>query len=112
MEASFAAEAEVPNDPKIRELLEAISFLARQANNYFGSWFEDAFAFQVLKGGVDILLKRYQPEGDPVQAKPNLTALARSYWAKGENENHSPDEISRTLARFWFMSKEIIEGKG
>ena len=50
LEASFAAEAEVPNDPKTRELLEAISFLARQANNYFGSWFEDAFAFQVLKG--------------------------------------------------------------
>ena len=113
LEASFDAEAQAPHDPKTRELLEAISFLARQATNYFGSWFEDAFAFQVLKGSVDILLKHYQPEGDPVLAKPNLTELGEVIFGKnGENENRSPEEISRTLVRFWFMSKAIIEGKG
>ncbi len=112
LEASFDAEAKAPRDPKTRKLLEAISFLAGLTTAYFGSWSEDAVAFQVLKGSVDIVFRHYQPEGDPVHAKPNLTGMGEFIFGKtGENENRSTEEISRTLARFWFMSKEIVEGK-
>ncbi len=79
LEASFDAER-VPSDPKTRELLEAISFVARQATNHFGSWSDDAFAFKVLKLGVDRLLKHYQPKNDPALAKPNPTVSGRTIF--------------------------------
>jgi hypothetical protein len=109
LEASFDAEAKTPHEPMTRELLGAITFLAGQTTNYLGSWSEDAFAFKVLEGSLDMLLKRYQPKGDPLLAKPNLTKLGEAIFGKNsENENHSPEEISRTLVRFWIVTKAIV----
>jgi hypothetical protein len=125
LEASFDAER-APSDPKTRELLEAISFLARQATDYYGSWSGDAFAFQVLKAGVDMLLKHYQPKGDPALAKPNPTVSGKIIFGPtgplgptgptptgaatgptgpAENENLSPEEISRTVVGMWLINQ-------
>jgi hypothetical protein len=113
LEASFEAEGEAPTDPKTRELLEAISFLATRGAIFYGDWSEDAFAFQVLKGSVDMLFKRYQPEGDLVHPKANPTELGETIFGKnGENENRSPEDVSQALLRFWLMTKAILEPKG
>jgi hypothetical protein len=109
LEASFEAEAE---NPKTRELLEAILFLATRGGSFYGSWSEDPFAFKVLKGSVDMLFKQYQPEGDLVHAQPNPTEIGEMIFGKnGENEKRSPEDISQALLRLWLMSNAIIEQK-
>src|SRR5690242_19658051 len=77
LEASFAAERE---DQKTRELVEAVSFCAGQVTSLFGSWFEDARAFEVLKGSVDALLSNYQPQDDPSHATPKLTETGKQLF--------------------------------
>ncbi len=111
LEASFDAEGEPPSDQKTRELLDAVSFCAEQVTIHFGSWLEDVFAFQVLRGSVDALLNQYQPEGDPNHAKPNLTEIGEKTFGKNDEvRKRSPEELGRTLAQFWFLSKQIVEG--
>ncbi len=113
LEASFDAEAEAPSDPKTRDLLAAVTFFAGQTTNYYGSWSEDPFAFQVLKETVDMLFRHFQPMGDPVLAKPKPTGLGETIFGKnGENEKRSPQDISQALLRFWLMSKAIVGQKG
>src|SRR5262249_34431219 len=79
LEASFIHDVE-RGDPKTREFLDAISFVAGQTANYYGSWSKDAFAFQVLKASIGLLLKHYQPEGDPIRANP--TRLGETIFGK------------------------------
>jgi hypothetical protein len=110
LEASFDEEDAERRDPKTRELLEAISFAAGQATSFFGSWSKDAFAFRVLEASVDLLLKHYQPEGEP---KPNPTELGEIIFGKNrENENLSPEEVSRTVVSLWLRSEAIVGQKG
>jgi hypothetical protein len=145
LEASF--EAEAPSDPKTRELLEAISYVAAQTTHFFGSWSVNAFAFQSLKASVDRLLKQYRPKGDPALAIPNPTAAGEIIFGPtgplgptgptgaatgptgptgaatgptgptgaatgptgptgpAENENLSPEEISRTIVGMWLSTR-------
>lgn len=78
LEASFEAE-KAPVDAKTRELLDAISSFAERIDVDFGGWPKDAFAYEVLKESVNLLLRRFQPEGKPVpNIKPNSLA-ARLY---------------------------------
>ena len=130
LEASFGAEAKTPSDPKTRELLEAISFSAEQTTGFYGSWSKDAFAFQLLKLNVERLLKHYQPKGDPALAKPNPTVAGETIFGStgplgptgptgaatgptghtgptgpAENENLSPEEISRTIVGMWLSNR-------
>ena len=110
LERSFDEEDVERRDPKTRELLGAVSFVAGQTTSFFGSWSKDAFAFQVLKATVDLLLKHYQPEGDP---KPNPTGLGEIIFGKNrENENLSPEEVSRTVVSLWLRSEAIVGQKG
>src|SRR5215831_18965519 len=62
LEASFAS----PANPKTRELLNAISLAAEETEGYYGNWAEDAFAFEVLKACVDLLLGERRPKGEAV----------------------------------------------
>ena len=108
LEASFKAEAEAPSDPKTRELLEAISFFATRGARLYGGWSENLFAYQALKGSVDMLWKYYQPKGDPALAKPNPTELGEIIFGK-DGESRSPEDISRALLSLWLTSKAIVE---
>ena len=74
LEASFEAEKAAAN-PKTLELLEAISSFAEETARDYGSWSEDAFAFEVLKACVNMLWTHYQPKGEPVpKPTPNSSA--------------------------------------
>src|SRR5690242_19884682 len=79
LEASFDAE-KTPANPKMIYLLDAISSCAEEITNDFGSWSEDPFAFEVLKGCVNLLLMRFQPKGKPVA---NLKPDSMAAWLFG-----------------------------
>ena len=110
LQASFNAE-DAENKPsgvpwETEELLREVSFCAEQVSNHFGSWFKDAFAFQVLKASVETLLNQYRPEGDPSHAKPSLTQSGERIFGKnGEGKNRSPEEFGRTLAQFCALNR-------
>ena len=63
LELSFEAE-KVP--AKTRELLDAIAHVAGETAVIYGNWFEDAFAFEVVKESVESLLAAARPKGDVV----------------------------------------------
>jgi hypothetical protein len=99
LEASFDAEAKAPSDPKTRELLEAISFCAEQIARDCHSWSEDAFAFEVLKRCVNMLLKHFQPKGEPVpNLKPDSLFVIDPLFSPTQ-----PEELSRSYVRLWMM---------
>lgn len=95
LEASFEAE-EAPANPKMVYVLDAITSCAEEIANDYGSWSEDPFAFEVLKGCVNLLLTRFQPKGEPVpNAKPGSSA-AFVFGAEPK-----PEELSRTYVHSW-----------
>jgi len=95
LEASFETE-KAPANPKMVYVLDAITSCADEIANDYGSWSEDPFAFEVLKGCVNLLLTRFQPKGDPVpNAKPGSSA-AFVFGADAK-----PDEVSRTYVHSW-----------
>ena len=57
LEASFAAEAEAPSNPKTRELLEEIERLAL-TTPLDAPWYADGDAFKVFKGAIDAALSK------------------------------------------------------
>lgn len=99
LEASFDAE-KAPADPNTRELLAAISSFAEETTSYYGGWSENAFAFEVLKACVNMLLTHYQPEGEPVP-KPNPDSSANMLFAP----EHSLKIISGLLVRAWINDR-------
>jgi hypothetical protein len=54
------------NDPKTRELVDAIANLARNITPYFGRWQENPYAFEVLKIAIDTVLAKVRPRGEPI----------------------------------------------
>jgi hypothetical protein len=101
------ASEKVPADPKTRELLSAISFVADKAGMYFGNWSEDPFAFETLKAAVDLWLTANRPKGEPVM-KPNPNREPfDSFFAS----DTSPENIARLLlANLMWLNRED-EGK-
>jgi hypothetical protein len=99
LEASFDAE-KTPTNPKTRELFDAISSVAEQTTRFYGSWSEDAFAFEVLKGSVNLLLTLYQPKGDGAP-KPNPTKLGDVFF----DPDHSIADISRVFVNAWISDQ-------
>jgi hypothetical protein len=89
LEASFEAE-KPPANPKTRELLDAISFVAEQTDDYYGNWAEDPFAFEVAKACVELLLAERRPKGE---AAPHPTEFAEIVFAP----DHSPKPISQVF---------------
>jgi hypothetical protein len=88
LQASFDASA----NPKTQELLDAISVAADETEGYYGNWAEDAFAFEVLRACVDLLLAERRPKGDAVP-KHNRDEVAEIFFGP----DHSPKDISRTI---------------
>lgn len=107
LEASFEAE-KVPADPKTRELLDAIAFFDEEMFYDFGSWSEDAFAFELLKACVDKLLTYYRPKGE-AKARPATDSRAALLYGP----DRSPEAISRLLVLSWIKrrSKRVDEEK-
>ena len=64
LEASFEAE-KAPVAPKTRQLLDAICHFVDETGRDFGSWSDDPFAFEVLKGAVNMLMAHDKPKGKP-----------------------------------------------
>ncbi len=89
LEASFEAESV---SPKTRELLDAITFVASETAGYYGEWSEDAFAFEVMKECMDLLLRAYQPKGD-VRPSPDHSEIADLFFAP----EHSHEDIGRSI---------------
>jgi hypothetical protein len=95
LEASFESER-LPEDPTTHELLQAISTVADELTDDFGRWSENAFAFEVLKTCVDMLLALYQPKGEPIaNSKPDSV----SYLLFGPEP--SVKEVSQAIVYGW-----------
>jgi hypothetical protein len=93
LEESFEAEKPAAN-PKTQELLDAIAFVVGKTDFYYGNWSEDAFAFEVLRACVDLLLTAYQPKGEAApRAIPKPDTVAALFF--GDNE--SPKDIGRYI---------------
>src|SRR5215470_15958144 len=81
LEASFETE-KAPANPKLQQLLDAISYVAGETARYCGDPFEgapgdpfeDAYAFEVLRISVESLLASVRPKGDVV-LDPNRADL-------------------------------------
>lgn len=99
LEASFEAE-KVPADQNTRELLDAISSFAEEIADYYGRWSQNAFAFEVLKACVNLLLSFDQPKGEPA-ANPNPDSAAELLYGP----DHSPEIISGTIVRGWISDR-------
>ena len=84
------------------EMFEAIAACAAEAARDYGSWSEDAFAFEVLKGCVSLLLTHYQPEGDVVP-HPDPGGIADLLF--GKDYAPKPEELSRIYVSFWISRK-------
>ena len=97
LEASFEAE-KAPADTKTRELLDAIAFCAERTADDYGSWWDDAFSFEVFKACVNMLLARAQPEGEVVP-KPNPHGMHDIIF--GPDYSPKPEELSRLYVSSW-----------
>jgi hypothetical protein len=100
LEASFEAER-APADPKTGELLAAIAFCAADIARDYGLWSEDAFAFEVLKGCMNMLLKHFRPRGEPVP-NPNPNGLAALLF---DQRSATPEVLSRHYVHFWMSDR-------
>ena len=96
LEASFDAE-NTATHPKTIYLLSAVSSCAEKIDHDYGNWSEDAFAFEVLKGCVNILLMRFKPIGEPVP-KPKPGSLVATLFGPTQPK---PDEVSRLYVHSW-----------
>jgi len=86
-------EISLTENPKTRDLIEAISFLDEKVERVFGDWSEDPFAFEVLKASVDVWLMAHRPEGEAViKPNPNRDPLGSSF---------GPDSTPENIARFY-----------
>jgi hypothetical protein len=85
------------NDPKMRELTEAIAEVARNAAPYYGAWHENPYAFAVFKIAIDTLLSKLRPKGEPV--KP----VGDDEFRPGD----TPEEAGATLARATIIARRL-----
>jgi hypothetical protein len=99
LEASFDAEKASAN-PKLRELLDAIASFAGDVTGYYGNWAEDAFAFEVLKACVNLLMTHDRPKGEAVP-HPDPDSAADLLFAP----EHSMEQISRLLVGAWIRDR-------
>jgi len=110
--ASFEAE-KPPANPKTRELLDAIAFVADKADLHYGNWSEDAFAFAVLKASVDLLLAANQPKGEAIQkANPNPDPDASGFSNFFFDPSSTPENIGRFIIGNWMWATGKRPGEG
>ena len=97
LQASFDAEI-APANPKTIYLLDAISSCAEKIADDYGDWWS-AFAFEVLKGCMNMLWTRFQPTGEPVP-NPKPDSLAATIFGP----KPKPEELSRLYVHSWISS--------
>lgn len=102
LEASFDAEAASAN-PKTAELAGAVIYCADQTALFYGDWSKDAFAFEVLKACVDMLLTYHHPEGTAVP-HPIAGSSAEAYFGP----EHSPKDASRLFLNAWQSKADLV----
>lgn len=108
LEASFKPKpTEETSDPKTWELLDAVNYVATNIRSWYGPWWENRFAFDVLKEAINrILTQRFQPKGEPV-AKPG--PLAEIVFSEGDHLKDK-DTMGRMVAAIWLSSNPKREG--
>ncbi len=74
LEASFAAEAEAPSDPKTRELLEKIERLALNMPPD-KPWHADGEVFEIFKVAINAMLSSYQPSSEAAAPTGKLLSM-------------------------------------
>jgi hypothetical protein len=99
LEASFEAER-VPRNPKTRELLDAICFAAEELGYFYADsdWSEVPFAFEVLKGCIDLLLAERRPKGEAVVPP---TELFQGF--------STPKDVSQMILYGWKAKKRAAD---
>ncbi len=90
------ASEKVPANPKTRELLSVIAFVAEKAERDLGSWSEDRFSFEVLKAALDLWLMARRPEGEPI-AKPSPSGQ----FFDSSSGHPIPENTPENMARFY-----------
>jgi Arc-like DNA binding domain len=86
LEASFGS-APASKDPKTAELLRLIATVADYTGKQCGPWYENPYAYVVVRTAIEELLAQHQPEGEP-SAPPG---------ARGAFEG-PPEQAGRVLA--------------
>ena len=99
LEASFEAE-KAPVAPKTRQLLDAICHFVDETGRDFGSWSDDPFAFEVLKGAVNMLMAHDKPKGKP-DPNPKPDGVGELLYGPSP----SPEDVSRFLAGTWIKDR-------
>jgi hypothetical protein len=94
----------VPANPKTRELLSAIAFVAEKVERDLGSWSEDRFSFDVLKVALDLWLMARRPEGEPI-AKPSPTGQ----YFDTSSGHPIPKNIPENTARFYLAILDWLD---
>ena len=107
LELSFEAE-KAPKNPKTQELLDAIAYVVGETAACCGNWFEDAYAFEVLKTSVESFLAAAQPKGEVV-INPDRAALVELTLGS----NLLPKDVSRIFVSdvMRARAKRAEEGK-
>jgi hypothetical protein len=109
LEASFrpeATKAEEAADPRTKELLDAVAFLANNVNTYYGLWSQDRFAFEILQEAINrILTQRFAPTGKPIA---NPDELAGIVFGEGDHLKDK-EAMGRMIAAFWLSSNPKVE---
>jgi hypothetical protein len=100
LEASFGTETGATNQ-RTAYLLNAISSCAEKIDHDYGNWSEDAFAFEVLKGCVNMLWTHFQPKGEPVPKARRGSFIATLF---GPETSPKPEELSRLYVHSWISS--------
>jgi hypothetical protein len=101
------ASERVPDNPKTRKLLSAITFIAEKAERDFGSWSEDRFSYEVLRAAIDLWLAAHRPEGEPImRLNPNRDPLDSSF-----GPDTSPENAARFLLTILTWLDREEEGK-
>jgi hypothetical protein len=86
------------NDPKTRELTEAIAEVARNAAPYYGAWHENPYAFAVFKIAIDTLLSKLRPKGELVKPVGDDDEF---------RPGDTPEEAGATLARATIIARRL-----
>ncbi len=88
-------------DPRTKELLSALTYLAANVPDYYGPWSQDRFAFDVLREAIDrILTQRFRPKGNPVAAPTDLADLV---FGEGDHLKNV-ETMGRMIAAIWLSS--------
>jgi hypothetical protein len=101
------ASEKAPANPKTRELLSAIAFVAEKAEKDLGRWSENRSSFDVLKVALDLWLTARRPEGEPVM-KPSPSGQ----YFDSSSGHPILENTPENMARFYLAILDWLDREG